>query len=104
MDDLNSVLLEGIVIGSYNVGRSDRFSGQRIDIVSQRTNPRQGRKNGNSRFTVALSRLPEFTRINCRRGVRLRVVGFLDRPERGQALVVAEHLEIKAGGVHAAAL
>lgn len=86
MDDLNSVLLEGIV------------------IVTQRTNPRPGRKSGNSRFTVDLSRLPEFTRVNCRRGVRLRVVGFLDRPERGQALVVAEHMEIKSGGAHAAAL
>lgn len=96
MDDLNSVILEGTLVGSYDNGRTGRFAEHRIDIVSQRSTPRLGRKSGHSRFTVDLSRVsllgPQST---LRRGARLRIVGFLDRPERGQALVIAEHLEVK---------
>lgn len=97
MDDLNSIILEGTVVGAYDTGRAERFSRDRFDIINRRSSPRNGRRRADSRFTVDLSRLSDtklLTKI--RRGARLRVVGYLDRPERGQPLVVADHVEVKA--------
>lgn len=96
MDDLNSVLVEGTLIGPYDSGKGGRFSEQRIDILTQRATPRQGRKSGSSRLTVDLSKLSSLDFAQrLRRGSRLRVVGYLDRPERGNALIIAEHVEVK---------
>lgn len=97
MDDLNSIILEGTVIGAYDTGRTERFSQNRFDIINRRSSPRHGRRRGDSRFTVDLSHLGD-TKImaKVRRGARLRIVGYLDRPERGQPLVVADHVEVKA--------
>lgn len=95
MNDLNSVLLEGVV-ERVNTGTTSNCE---FNIASSSVN-REEEKYDISCFTVTASgKLGETCNAKCREGVRLRIVGKLKEVDGGtnqaRVVLVAEHIEFK---------
>jgi len=93
MNDLNSVLLEGVITGGTNT-EADAANPKFVDIKSYRktANATKGRWTA---IRIDVSACHPHYLLDLVKGRKIRVVGRLERIGRAAAVIIAEHVELK---------
>lgn len=91
LQDLNSILIEGVV---RTFPHRDTEGPLSFKIDNSKIKPRSKSGKGGPLVVVDISRLPAHKRQSFARGQRVRVVGCLKASTRGTISVVAEHVEV----------
>jgi hypothetical protein len=94
MNDLNSVLLEGIITGKNHV-EDDAANPKFVDIKFYRKASAQAKKGSWTTMRIDVSALHPRYLLDLVEGRKIRVVGRLARIGRAMTGIIAEHVELK---------
>jgi len=100
MTNLNSILIEGYLKDMPVIEESDSKSEARFTLISKRFYKESSEKEAKSKeshvpILVESKVLVEGCQKYGKKGAGARVVGRLDYPEAGSAVIVAEHVEFR---------